>query len=62
VLKKEHRGATTTWKRSRQARLGALFIPGFISQGLPPHSMFDVLDLVWDLLKAKNIYRTGPIR
>jgi hypothetical protein len=24
--------------------------------------MFDVLDLVWDLLKTKNVYRTGTIR
>ena len=62
IAKKEHRSATTNWKRTRQARLGALHIPGFISQGLPPHNMFDVLDLVWDLLKAKNVYRTGPIR
>jgi hypothetical protein len=62
IIKKEQRGATTSWKRTRQARLGSLHIPGFISQGLPPHAMFDVLDLVWDLLKTKNVYRTGPIR
>ena len=62
TAKKDGRAATTTWKRTRQAKLGSLRVPGFISQGLPPHSMFDVLDVVWEMCKTKNIYSTGPIR